>query len=325
MRPDPLRTGAVGAGGAHASPWLLDQVARKRAGVVAIESSWPEIRFRPPLTGFTLERVLSRKPAARRTAGQVRTRRGGICRSTRGMETSNRPAAIVTGAGSGVGRACVLKLAREGWAVALVGRRAEALADTIAQAEPAAEAHLYSCPCDIGDVEAVGRVMAEAFDRYGRIDALVNAAGTNIPRRALGELSLEDYHATLATNLHGAFHCVRAVLPVMRGQRAGTIINVNSEAGLRASAKSGAAYVVSKFGLTGLTQTINVEERAHGIRACSIFPGDIDTPLLDKRPEPPPAAARARMMRAEDIAACVWLVLSLPPRAVVEELLVRPL
>lgn len=241
------------------------------------------------------------------------------------METPDTPTAIVTGAGSGVGRACVLKLAAEGWVVALVGRRAAALAETIAHAGPTAQARLLPLPCDIADPEAVTRAIAAAIDRFGRVDALINAAGTNIPRRALGELTLEDYHATLATNLHGAFHCVRAVLPVMRRQGAGTIVNVNSEAGLRASAKSGAAYVVSKFGLAGLTQTINAEERAQGIRACSIFPGDIDTPLLDKRPEPPPAAARARMMRPEDIAACVWLAVSLPPRAVVEELLVRPL
>ncbi|HEX2099971.1 MAG TPA: SDR family oxidoreductase [Candidatus Synoicihabitans sp.] len=241
------------------------------------------------------------------------------------METTGMQTAMVTGAGSGVGRACVLKLAAEGWAVALIGRRADALADTIAQAAPAAQTRLLPCPCDIGQPEAVTHAITVAVGRFGRIDALVNAAGTNIPRRALGELTLEDYHTTLATNLHGAFHCVRGVLPIMRRQGAGTIVNVNSEAGLRASAKSGAAYVVSKFGLTGLTQTINAEERAQGIRACSIFPGDIDTPLLDKRPEPPPAAARARMMRPDDIAACVWLALSLPPRAVVEELVVRPL
>lgn len=232
---------------------------------------------------------------------------------------------IVTGAGSGVGRACVLKLAAEGWAIALVGRRPESLAETIAQAGPSAQARLLACPGDVADPDAVERATTASLSRFGRIDALVNAAGTNIPRRALVDLALDDYHATLATNLHGAFHWVRAVLPVMRRQGAGTIVNVNSEAGLRASAKSGAAYVVSKFGLAGLTQTINAEERVHGIRACSIFPGDIDTPLLDKRPEPPPAAARARMMQPEDIAACVWLVLSLPPRAVVEEMLVRPL
>ncbi len=81
---------------------------------------------------------------------------------------------------------------------------------------------------------------------------------------------------------------------------------------------------MSKFGQNGLTQSINAEERARGIRACAIFPGDTDTPILDHRPAPPDKAARARMMRPEDVAACAWLALSLPPRAVAEELLVRP-
>ena len=88
--------------------------------------------------------------------------------------------------------------------------------------------------------------------------------------------------------------------------------------------QAGAAYVVSKFGLTGLTQTINAEERPRGLRACCIFPGDIDTDLLNKRPVPPPPEARARMMQPEDIAACVWFAATLPDRATVEEILVRP-
>jgi NADP-dependent 3-hydroxy acid dehydrogenase YdfG len=101
-------------------------------------------------------------------------------------------------------------------------------------------------------------------------------------------------------------------------------VNISSEAGRHASAKAGAAYVVSKFGLTGLTQTINAEERGNGIRACCIFPGDIDTPLLDKRPTPPAPNTRMRMLQPEDIAACVWFVATLPARATVGELLVRP-
>jgi NADP-dependent 3-hydroxy acid dehydrogenase YdfG len=81
---------------------------------------------------------------------------------------------------------------------------------------------------------------------------------------------------------------------------------------------------MSKFGLAGLTQSINAEERAHGIRACAIFPGDIDTALLDKRPQVPDAAARAKMMRAEDVADCALFCLNLPPHVIVEEMLVRP-
>jgi len=232
---------------------------------------------------------------------------------------------LVTGAGSGVGRACALKLAAEGWSVAMLGRRTQPLNATLALATHSASGHIATFPCDIGEPAAVAAVAKSMLKTFGRIDALVNAAGTNIGRRSLDVLTPADFQATVATNLYGAFNCAHAVLPAMRRQGGGTIININSEAGRKASAKAGAAYVASKFGLAGLTQTINAEERARGIRACSIFPGDINTPLLDKRPVPPPRKARARMLQPEDIAACVWLALSLPARAVVEELLVRPL
>jgi NADP-dependent 3-hydroxy acid dehydrogenase YdfG len=126
------------------------------------------------------------------------------------------------------------------------------------------------------------------------------------------------------TNLNGAYYVTQAFLPAMRAQKSGTIVHIVSDAGKQASPKAGPAYVMSKFGLAGLTQSINAEERGNGIRACAIFPGDIDTPLLDRRPSPPPAEARAKMMRAEDIAECVMLAINLPSRAVVEELIIRP-
>ena len=81
---------------------------------------------------------------------------------------------------------------------------------------------------------------------------------------------------------------------------------------------------MSKFGLAGLTQSINAEERAHGIRACALFPGDIDTPLLEKRPTTPDAATRARMMRPDDVAECALFCINLPSNVIVEEMLVRP-
>lgn len=234
------------------------------------------------------------------------------------------PVVVVTGAGSGVGRATALKFAREGWRVALLGRRAETLAATIAQAPAPVRRRLLSFPCDLGRPAVIAATARSVLERFTRIDVLVNAAGHNIPRRSLGELSRADYTAVMDANLTGVLHLVQAVLPAMRHQGAGTIVNIGSEAGKQASPKSGAAYVVSKFGLTGLTQTINAEERPHGIRACCIFPGDIDTPLLNKRPAPPSAEARAHMMQPEDIAACVWFAATLPVRATVEEILIRP-
>jgi NAD(P)-dependent dehydrogenase (short-subunit alcohol dehydrogenase family) len=240
------------------------------------------------------------------------------------MSTSSNKTVVVTGAGSGIGRGTALRFLAEGWQVALVGRRSEPLAETVAFGGTSASARAAIFPCDIGDANAVDAMAAAVLARFGRVDALVNAAGTNIPRRSWGELSREDYHAVLATNLNGAVYCVQAFLPGFRAQGGGTVVNINSEAGLQASAKSGVAYVASKFALTGLTQSLNAEERAHGIRACSIFPGDVDTPLLDRRPQPPSREARAAMLQPDDVAACVWLAVTLPPRALVEQLVIRP-
>jgi NAD(P)-dependent dehydrogenase (short-subunit alcohol dehydrogenase family) len=240
------------------------------------------------------------------------------------QKPTSSPVAVVTGAGSGVGRATVLKFAAEGWHVALIGRRAEALIETIELSPADAQQSLAAFPCDLGQPENISATARAILDRFGRIDVLVNSAGNNIPRRSLSELTRDDYTRVMDANVNGVLYLVQAFLPAMRQKGAGTIVNVGSEAGKQASAKAGAAYVVSKFGLTGLTQTINAEERSNGIRASCVFPGDIDTDLLNKRPTPPPAEARQRMMQPEDIAACVWFVATLPARATVEEILVRP-
>lgn len=239
------------------------------------------------------------------------------------MSSSSSPVVLVTGAGSGVGRATALKFAAAGWRVALVGRRAETLHATTTLAPAAAREQFAVFPCDLADPAAIDAMTAAVLARFDRLDVLVNAAGTNIPRRSLAELSRADYESVMGANLHGVVYVIQAFLPHLR-KRGGTIINVSSEAGKQASAKSGAAYVLSKFGLAGLTQTINAEERVNGIRGCCIFPGDIDTPLLEKRAAPPPPAARTRMLQPEDVAEAAWFVANLPARATVEELIIRP-
>jgi len=231
--------------------------------------------------------------------------------------------AVVTGAGSGVGQATALKLAEQGWRVVLVGRRAAALEETRALAGANA-ARMVAVACDIGELSQVEAMAKVAMADGGEVGVLVNAAGTNAPKRGLSVLSHEDYHAMINANLHGAYYCAQAFLPEMRRRGCGTIVNIVSEAGKWASPKAGPGYVISKFGMAGLTQAINAEERPNGIRACSIFPGDIDTPLLTKRPVVPDASAREKMMKAEDIADCAMLCINLPPRAVIEEMLVRP-
>ncbi len=231
--------------------------------------------------------------------------------------------AVVTGAGSGVGRAVAVALLERGWNVALVGRRADALRETAELAGAAGERALVAA-YDVGELAAVQQLAQAVVERFGQADALVNAAGTNTKARSLAQLSIDDYHRMIATNLNGAYYCVQAFLPAMRERGAGTIVNIGSISGLRASPLAGVAYSMSKFGLVGLTQSINAEERRNGIRACVVSPGEIDTPLLELRPSMPPPEARARMLQPEDVARCVLLAIELPPRAVIEELTVQP-
>jgi NAD(P)-dependent dehydrogenase (short-subunit alcohol dehydrogenase family) len=230
--------------------------------------------------------------------------------------------AVVTGAGSGVGRAAAVRLFKEGWRVVLVGRREQPLKETVALAKGTDRSLTISC--DLADPAAVMKMAADVLAHFGQVDALVHAAGTNIPKRSWDVLTIDDYRAVIDTNLNGAFYCMRAFLPAMRKKGGGTIVMIVSDAGIIANAKAGAAYVASKFGERGLVQSINAEERQHGIRATALCPGDINTPILDKRAAPPPADARTKMLQPEDIAECIMLAINLPERAVVEELVVRP-
>jgi NAD(P)-dependent dehydrogenase (short-subunit alcohol dehydrogenase family) len=227
--------------------------------------------------------------------------------------------AVVTGAGSGVGRAVALRLTAAGYRVIGLGRQTKTLQETV----KLAGAGFVAYACDVGDAEAVQKMAADV-SAQGTVEVLVNAAGTNVPQRALEVLGEADYKLMIDANMNGPYYVVQAFLPGMRERGRGTIVNVISDAALAASPKAGPGYVMSKFGLRGLTQAINAEERGRGVRATSLLPGDIDTPLLLKRPAPPTDEARAKMLKPEDVADCAMLCINLPPRAIVEELLVRP-
>jgi NAD(P)-dependent dehydrogenase (short-subunit alcohol dehydrogenase family) len=239
------------------------------------------------------------------------------------MNPSPNKVAVVTGAGSGVGQAVCWALAKHGWKVAAIARRPETLEETI---RPAADLSDSIKPfiCDVGSPAEVAAAGLAILEQLGPVEVLVNAAGTNIPKRSLAELSPADYERVIATNLHGPYYCTQAFLPGMRQRKSGTIVNIVSDAAKQASPKAGPSYSMSKAGLVGLTQAINAEERANGIRACAVLPGDIATPLLDKRPAPPSMEAREKMLQPDDIAECVLLAINLPPRALVEEILIRP-
>lgn len=231
--------------------------------------------------------------------------------------------AIVTGAGSGVGQAVAARLAQAGWSVGLIGRRPEALEQTIRLTGDAPR-RMLAVPCDVADAGAVAAAVKVIEQKFGGTQVLVAAAGGNIPKRAWEVLETDDYLSVINANLNGVFNCVHAVLPGMRQAGSGTIVAIVSDAGMQASPKAGAAYVASKFGLRGLCQSINAEERSRGVRCTAIFPGDINTPILDKRPVPPTPEARVKMLQPEDLVACVMLAIDLPDRAIIEELLIRP-
>lgn len=230
--------------------------------------------------------------------------------------------AVVTGAASGVGRATALKLLEAGWTVIASARGKEALSEL--ERVSGGNQRLHTFALTVGNLEQTKSLADYVLRTFSRLDLLVNAAGTNVPRRSLEVLSNEDYHLMLDSNLNGAFYLIQAFLPAMRAQKSGTVVNIVSDAAKAASPKAGPGYVVSKFGMLGLTQAVNAEERGNGIRACAILPGDIATPLLDKRPAPPTSEARTKMLQPEDIADCVMLAVNLPERAVVEELVIRP-
>ena len=231
--------------------------------------------------------------------------------------------AVVTGAGSGIGEAIARTFAAEGARVVTVGRSAEKLEASRAASGEAAE-RLIPCAADISDREAVKRLFDFAHGELGRLDILVNNAGGNVPRRGLDVLTPEDFEFMVNVNLNGAFYCVHEALPVMREQRDGLIINVSSIAGVRASVVAGAGYVASKHGMAGLSMSIGLEEGRHGIRSCNICPGEVNTPILEKRPVVPDAEKRARMLQPEDLAQAALMVATLHPRARIPELIITP-
>lgn len=231
--------------------------------------------------------------------------------------------AVVTGGGSGVGQATAIALAQAGWRVAVFGRRESALTETIAHAGDAG-ARMLACVCDVGDKEQVKTAATRVAEQLGPVEVLVNAAGNNFKERYLHDISIENYEGTVDANMNGAFFCVQAFLPGMRERRSGTVVNVSSDSAYEPNLKAGVAYIMSKMGMAGLSKSINCEEGPNNVRSCVIYPGEINTPLLAKRPQMPDESRLQHMLTAEDVAATILHVIELPQRAVLESIVMRP-
>lgn len=229
--------------------------------------------------------------------------------------------ALVVGGGSGIGLAASVALAQEGCRVVIAGRRPEVLAEVAAQQRDFPLAGHRSA--DVTDPRSVEDLVAWSVHTLGWIDIFVNCAGINVAARSLAELSIEDWTRLMQTNATGAFHCLRSVLPHMRARRQGLVINVSSVAGKRASVLSGVGYTASKFAMTALGMTAGLEEAEHHIRITNLYPGEVDTPILNQRPVPLTAEHRARILRPEDVGAAVAMLAALPERVHIPEMVIK--
>jgi NAD(P)-dependent dehydrogenase (short-subunit alcohol dehydrogenase family) len=230
--------------------------------------------------------------------------------------------ALITGGATGIGQGIAMALAQEGCRVAIAGRREDKLLETAVgwKGEPAMLTH----PVDVADRESVGKLFRWAEKTLGKIDILVNAAGINTPKRSMADMSPETWDEVIAINATGTYNCIAAVLPGMRSRRDGLIININSISGHRASMLGGVAYSASKFALTALGTAVALEEGKNGIRVTSICPGEVDTPLLRRRPVQVPADQLSKILQPSDVADAVVMVCCLPPRAHVFDLIIKP-
>lgn len=229
---------------------------------------------------------------------------------------------LVAGASSGMGRATASAAASAGATVALAARSRTAL-DEVASSLAASGVRVLAIPTDMTDPDAVAGLVNAVNEQFGRIDTVVNTVGTNIPRRALDELTPASWSDLVGTNLTSAFHLTQAIAPVFRAQGGGLLIHVSSSAAKKPD-MSGVTYQATKAGLVGLAHGTMEEERKHGMRTTVIFPGLTDTPMVEKRPTPTPPEVLQHALQPEDIAAACLFVMRLPPRAHVPELLLYP-
>jgi len=222
--------------------------------------------------------------------------------------------AIVTGAGSGIGRAVALALVHDGYAVALAGRRAEALEQT---ASLAVGKTTLVVPTNVADATSVAALFEKVIEKFGRLDVLFNNAGTGAPAIAMEELTLAQWQAVVDTNLTGAFLCTQAALRAMKAQtpRGGRIIN-NGSISAHAPRPNSAPYTASKHAITGLTKSTALDGRAFDIACGQIDIGNAETPMTARMkngvPQPNGTLTPEPTMAVDAVASAVLFMVSLP-------------
>ena len=232
--------------------------------------------------------------------------------------------AWVSGGGTGIGQSAAFELAKAGATVIVSGRRQEPLektVDAIIAAGGVAEFELL----DLADKQQCYRAAANIMARHGKVDILVNNAATNIPTRHWHSMEDGDFEHVLNVNVNGTYHCTNAVLPTMRDNRDGLIINIASWAAVHNTYLSGAAYSTSKAAVRTLTDTLNMEEGHHGIRATAISPAEVATPFAQQRSGGGAAEGAFDIaLQPEDVGETIAFVAQLPVRACINDLIISP-
>lgn len=234
------------------------------------------------------------------------------------MQLENK-VALVIGGGSGIGLGIAIALAEAKCQVIISGRSEAKL-----KAASADHEEIGYFAADAADRDSVRALIDWVAQEYGLIDILVNSAGVNIPNRTMAEMQPEQWDHVLAVNATGVYNTMHAVLPAMREQGEGLIINVASVAGLRALELGGVAYCASKFAAAALSTAVGNEDAENGIRVTTIHPGEVNTPLLDSRAEPVSQERRDAMVQPEDVGAMAVAIATLPARAHVPEVIIKP-
>ncbi len=226
----------------------------------------------------------------------------------------------ITGAGTGIGAAAARRLAQAGCRLVLSGRRPEPLREVADEIGGRAAVEVL----DVADRDAVAKAGERIAADHGPVDTLVNNAGINVPKRHWKDVGHDDWEAVLRINVDGLYYCTQAVLPAMRARGEGLIVNISSWAGARVSYLTGPAYTAAKHAVNALTENLNMEECVNGIRATAICPGEVSTPIMDRRPVPMSPEDRARMVQPEDMGETIWFVAAQPAHVCLNQIIISP-
>ena len=226
----------------------------------------------------------------------------------------------ITGAGSGIGQNAAITLSNLGMKVILSGRDEKKLEITSNQCVN----NTIIKSLDVSDNDKVESVSESIIKDFKKIDILINSAGTNVEYRDWDVINKSDWDNIFNTNVNGLFYCCKSTLPHMKKEKDGLIINISSWEGREVSLLSGVTYTSSKHAVNAMTETINMKYCNFGIRACALCPGEVSTPILDKRPKKLSEEQKNKMLQPDDLGETIAFLCQMPKHVCINELVISP-